>query len=61
MKPDFSKHYLICEEPAPFGIKIGTSVEQGLKTLYHKKRNRFIRLLLNPLKTMAGLFAWAGK
>lgn len=61
MKPDFSKHYLICEEPAPFGIKIGTSVEQGLKTLYHKKGNRLIRRLMNPFKAMAGLFAWAGK
>ncbi|MEO6168517.1 MAG: hypothetical protein ABIO46_13310 [Chitinophagales bacterium] len=57
MQSDFMKLYQVCEEPAPFGIKIGTSVERGLKRLRNDKKSRFlIRIITWPFRLAMTLF-----
>lgn len=57
MQSDYMKLYQVCEEPAPFGIKIGTSVERGLKSLRNGKKSRFfIRVITLPFRLLVSLF-----
>ncbi|MBK9729975.1 MAG: hypothetical protein IPO83_01595 [Chitinophagaceae bacterium] len=61
MQQEFMKLYQVCEEPAPFGIKIGTSIERGVKRLSGKKSRFVIRIITWPLQVLIGMFQTAPK
>jgi len=61
MQQELHRQYQVCEEPAPFGIKIGSSIERKLNQLYKKKGRSIARLLIMPFKHLSVIFGKSEK